>query len=245
MSTTLYGWGPMFGLPGASPFVMKTDIQLQLLGVTFERAIANLDSVKKHKAPYVMHEGQVVEDSTFIRDYFEKKLGRDLDQGLNAEQRGVAWATERMLEDRLVFVVSHERWMEDDNFQRGPAQFFAGVPEAMRAQVIRETRDSMRAMLVRHGIGRHSREERMWLASRDIAAVAAVLGDKPFMFGSAPTALDASAFGILTSCATRFFDSPLPDLVARHDNLAPYLARIESRYMHPEQWPALNAGVSS
>ena len=49
--TTLYGWGPMFDLPGPSPYVMKADIQMQMLGVPFKRAIAELDSVAKGKAP--------------------------------------------------------------------------------------------------------------------------------------------------------------------------------------------------
>ena len=31
--TTLFGWGPMFDCPSPSPFVMKSDIQLQMLGV--------------------------------------------------------------------------------------------------------------------------------------------------------------------------------------------------------------------
>lgn len=97
-------------------------------------------------------------------------------------------------------------------------------------------------MLIRHGIGRHNRLERMWLATRDIGAVAAVLGDKPYMFGDEPTALDASAYGVLASCQTRYFDSALPDLIARHDNLAPYLARMQARYMHPGLWPAFGPG---
>ena len=51
---TLFGWGPMFDCPSPSPYVMKSDIQLQMLGVDFDRAIADLDAVPKHKAPYVM-----------------------------------------------------------------------------------------------------------------------------------------------------------------------------------------------
>ena len=134
--TTLFGWGPMFGLPCPSPFVMKADIQLQLFGVAFDRAIADLDSVSKHKAPYVQDDGQIIQDSTFIRWHFEKKLGVDLDEGLSEAGKATAWAFERMLEDRLARIEGHERWLEGDNFERGPAMFFLGAPEAVRAQVI-------------------------------------------------------------------------------------------------------------
>jgi glutathione S-transferase len=239
MTTTLYGWGPLFDLPSPSPFVMKTEIQLQMLGVPFERAIADLDAVSKHKAPYVRDDGVLVEDSTFIRAHFERKLNKDLDAGLSAEERATAWALERLLEDRLNFIMGHERWLEGQNFERGPRLFFMGVPEAIRAKVCDDVRSEFKAMLVRHGIGRHSRAERMELAARDIAAVAAILGDKPFLFGDQPTAVDAVAFGELASCGTAYFDSPLVGIVDKHPSLRRYLARMEAKYFAPGRWPAM------
>jgi glutathione S-transferase len=85
-------------------------------------------------------------------------------------------------------------------------------------------------MLHRHGIGRHSRDERMALAARDIAAVSTLLGDKPFLFGDCPSAVDAAAFGELASCGTRFFDSKLPSIIDAHPNLRQYLARMDTLY---------------
>jgi glutathione S-transferase len=239
--TTLYGWGPMFGAPSPSPFVIKCDMQLQMLGVRFERAIADLESVPKHKAPYVEDEGRIIEDSTFIRLYFEQKLSDDLDEGLSIAERGAAWGLERMLEDRLSMIMSYERWLVDANFDKGPRVFFMSVPEAAREAVCKDVREQLRTMMARHGIGRHSREERLLLAARDISAVAAVLGGKPYLFGDTPTAADAAAFGVLRSCATAFFDTPLSGLVREHANLAAYLERIETRYFDATSWPAMAA----
>ncbi len=237
--TTLYGWGPMFDAPSPSPFVLKTDIQLQMLEVPLDRATAALESAPKHKAPYVMDEGRMIEDSAFIRRHFEQKLGRDLDAGLTPAERGAAWALERLLEDRLAMIVTSERWLDDGNFAKGPAQFFLAVPEPMRAQVMHEARDGIARMHAVQGLGRHSREERMTLASWDIAAVAAMLGEKPYVFGRAPTAVDAVAYGVLASCATRFFDSALPTLVAEHPNLMDFIGRMEARYFAEQRWPAM------
>jgi glutathione S-transferase len=239
--TTLYGWGPMFGLPSPSPFVLKCDVQLQMLGVPFTRAIADLESVPKHKAPYVEDDGRIIEDSTFIRFYFEQKLGVDLDQGMTPAERGAAWGIERMLEDRLNLIMASERWMVDANFDKGPRQFFAGVPEPAQSALCKELREQLHTMMVKHGIGRHSREERMLLAERDISAVAAVLGDKLYLFGDKPSAVDATAFGILSSCATPFFDTPLSGLVLEHANLADFLNRIEERFFGELRWPAMAA----
>jgi len=239
MTTTLFGWGPMFGARGPSPFVLKSDIQLQMLGVRFERAIADLEAVSKHKAPYVRDGGQLIEDSTFIRAFFERKLDRHLDARLTRAQRAAAWALERMLEDRLYFIAVHERWLEDANFYKGPAHFFGAVPEAQRPAVIAEVRGGLRQMLVRQGLGRHSRAERMELAARDIAAVADTLGEQAFLFGAEPTAADAVAFGMLSSCATHYFDTPLTELVERHAGLVGYLRRMDERFFGNVTWPAL------
>lgn len=230
MTVTFFGWGPMFNLRSPSPFVMKTEIQLQMLGVQYQRAVPDLEAVAKHKAPYVRDGEQLIQDSTFIRFHFEKKLGKDLDAGLTAEQRATAWALERMLEDRLYFIVLHERWVEEENFQRGPAQFFAAIPENVRPHVIAQVRDGVVAMLHRQGLGRHSRAERMELAARDFAALSAFLGNRLFFFGDKPSALDAVASAFIASCTTRFFDSPLPDLADQHANFQPYLRRVNELF---------------
>lgn len=238
MTITLYGWGPMFGLRSPSPYVMKSDIQLQMLGLEFARQMPDLETVSKHKAPYVRDGDQLIQDSTFIRAHFEQKLGKDLDAGLNAEQRAVAWSVERLLEDRLHFIMLHERWIEDDNFARGPGQFFAPIPEPMRAGITEKARGEVKAMLHRHGIGRHSRDERMSLAARDIAAVSTLLGDKTFLFGDEPSAVDAAAYGELASSGTAFFDSKLPSIIDAHANLRSYIGRMDELYFGHAGWSA-------
>lgn len=240
--TTLYGWPPMFDLPGPSPYVLKADIQMQMFGAPFTRAIAELDSVAKGKAPYVVDDGVLIEDSSFIRMHFEKKLGRDLDEGLTPMQRGQAWAVERLLEDRLALIMVCERWLDDANFLKGPAQFFASVPEAMRAQVYSQARSYAETSMKGHGVGRHSREERLVLAERDIAAVSAMLGEGPFLFGATPTAADAAAYGVLAACGTRYFETPLVSMIDAQSNLRPYLERMEARFFREAAWPAQSAG---
>lgn len=237
---TLHGWGPLFGVRGPSPTVLKAEIQLQMLGVEFRRAIADLEVVGKHKAPYVtLADGTLLQDSTFIRLHFERALGKDLDAGLTSEQRAAAWGLERMLEDRLIHIMAHERWLEPANFERGPAMFFQRVPEAARAGVIEGVMADLKKGMHFQGVGRHTREERMTLAARDVAAIAGQLGDKPFLFGEEPKALDAVAFGVLTSCAAPIFDSPLQAIIGSHERLTPYLARIEARFFTDGAWPSM------
>ena len=235
---TLYGWGPMFDCPSPSPFVMKADIQLQMLGIEFERAIADLDSVPKHKAPYVIDGGKLVEDSNFIRQHFEKKLGRGLYDGMSDKEIALSWAMERMAEGQLSKIMAYERWMRDANFEKGPAHFFNDVPAPARAGVIREVRQGVGATHAGEGTGRFTEAERMQLAGWDIGALAAQLGDQPYLLGDAPTCADAAVAAVLISCATEFFDTPLSGLVRQHTNLVAYIDRMKERYFAHAAWPA-------
>lgn len=239
MTTTLYGWGRMFDLPSPSPYVAKADMQLQMLGVAFDRAVADLDAVSKHKAPYVRDGDAIIEDSAFIREHFERKTGRDLDAGLTPTQRGIARALGGMLESRLAQIMVCERWLIDENFDRGPRLFFAGVPEPMRETVIAQAREEVRRTMHGAGFARFTRDEQMKIAAADVAAVADLLGDQDWLFGANASAVDAAAYGVLAGCATRFFDSELADLIAARPNLAAYLARIELIYFTPDHWPAM------
>ena len=235
---TLYGWGPMFDCPSPSPFVMKADIQLQMLGVEFTRAIADLDSVPKHKAPYVIDDGQLIEDSNFIRQHFEAKLGRGLYDGLSGKDIAASWALERMAEGQLTKIMAYERWMKDMNFEKGPAHFFSDVPAQARPGVQKEVRQGLAAIHTGEGTGRFTDAERMQLATWDVGAIAMHLGDQAFLFGSEPTCADASVAAVLIACATEFFDTPLAGIIRQHANLVSYMDRMKDRYFASADWPA-------
>ena len=63
-----------------------------------------------------------------------RKHGIDFDRGLSAAQKGTAWAVEKMLEDQLYWVIVNGRWLDDENFNKGPAMFFAAAPSDSAAQ---------------------------------------------------------------------------------------------------------------
>ena len=234
---TLYGWGPMFDCPSPSPYVMKTDIQLQMLGVEFDRAIADLEAVSKHKAPYVMDGDLLIQDSNFIRAHFEKKLHKSLDAGLTDEQRAASWALERMAEGHLTTIMAMERWLKDDNFFKGPVHFFDDVPEPALSNVVGPLREGMATTQYATGMGRHTEAERMQLAEWDLQAIAVQLARKPYLFGDKPTVADASVASVLISCATEFFDTPLTKLVRGHTNLVAYMDRMKGAYFARNLWP--------
>src|ERR1043165_4080442 len=154
---TLYGFGPLFGLPDPSPFVLKTEVQLKLAEIPFAKARAMPKDAPKGKIPYIDDDGEIVTDSTFIREHIERKYDLDLDLGLTRDMRARAWAIERMLEDHLYWAILHLRWADERNFAKGPARFFDSLPRDRRDIARENARRWVLDSLQAHGQRRHSK----------------------------------------------------------------------------------------
>ena len=233
---TLFVTRPAFGLPDSSPFVMKTEIQLQMAGLAYARESAIPPEAPNGKLPYINDHDEVVTDSTFIRAHVERKYGVDLDAGLDARQRAQAWAIERLLEDHLYFAMVWFRWIDPDNFAKGPAHFADRAPEAERPRMRAEMQARKAAELHAQGLGRHAPAAIAELGERSIDALATLLGDRPYLMRDTPSGLDATAFGMLACVATPFFDTPLRRTVQVHSSLLAYIARLGGQYYPSHDW---------
>jgi glutathione S-transferase len=231
---TLFNFGPAFGLPDPSPFVMKTEILLKLANRPYRTNNSGFLAAPKGKLPYIDDDGELIADSTFIRWHIEKKYAVDFDVGLTTEQRAIAWAFEKMSEDHLYWALLDARWMDHVNFAKGPKPvFFRSLPAPMRPLVSALVQRKMRKALYSHGMGRHSRAEIVRLATCSIDAIADYLGSKPFFLGAEPSAVDAAIFAFAAGTLCPHFDSPLRSAAERHDNLRRYVGRMTKRF-HPE-----------
>jgi glutathione S-transferase len=227
---TLYTFGPAFGLPDPSPFVMKAEMLLKMAGLPYRTDTKGFRKAPKGKLPFIEDDGERIADSTFIRWHLEQRYGIDFDRGLDKEQRAVAWAFEKMMEDQLYWTVVDARWTDDANFAKGPMIFFRRVPTLMRPLVIKMIRRKVRNALHAHGIGRHLPAEITALASRSIDSVANYLGQKPFFMGPEPTGIDATLFAFTAGTLCPTFETPIRVASERHDNLKRYVARMTARY---------------
>jgi glutathione S-transferase len=209
---------------------MKTQVQLAMAGVPYRSERGAPMTAPKGKVPYI-HDGEErLGDSTFIRAHIEKEYAFDFDEGLSAKQRAQAWAIERMLEDHLYFALIHARWMDDENFAKGPAHFFDAVPEDAREATRSQARERLRQNLIAHGLGRHRDDEIVELGAHSLAALSALLGNKSYLFGDAPCGADATAFGMAASILTPFFEAPLRRRAESHANLVAYRDRMMQQY---------------
>lgn len=233
---TLYGAGPCFGLPDGSPYVMKSEMQLRMAGLAYQKERASPDESPKGQVPFIADGGVWIADSTFIRLYVEKTYGVDFDEGLDGPARAQAWATERMLENHLAWAIGYFRWLVPENFEKGPAHFFDDAPPEMRGQLRREVLAEVRAAMKANGVARHAEAEIVELAMRSLSALSALLGDKPFLMGCRPCGTDATALAMLAGLYTPFFESELRARAERLGNLVAYADRLMAQFFPEFDW---------
>jgi glutathione S-transferase len=222
----LSAFGPLWGVPDPSPFVIKTEVQLKMAGLAYEKFQARPPEAPKNKLPFIDDDGTRIGDSTFIRDHIQWKHGIDLDTGLSPRQRALAWTVERVVEDHLYWAIVYFRWAVPENFDKGPAIFFTGAPDEVREGA----RSNMAGVLRAQGFGRHSAEEVADLAGRSVEALAEIVGDGPYLSGELICGADATLFAGLAAALSPHFDTPLRAAIAREPNLVAYRDRMMARF---------------
>jgi len=227
---TLHSFGPAFGLPDPSPFCIKAELLLKISGLPYARVTGDLRRAPKRKLPVIVDDGVTIADSSFIRFHLESRHGIDFDKGLDAERRGALWAIEKMLEDQIYWIIVDERWMDDDNFARGPANFFKPVPAPLRPLICAMIRRKVRRNLDGHGIGRHSQAERMVLAARSLDAIVGILGERDYLGGDMPAGSDAALGAFMLAGLCPLFDSRFRELIEARPSLAAYATRISEHF---------------
>lgn len=236
---TLYGFGPGFGLPEISPFVTKTEVQLKMAGLGYQKEAARPNASPKGQLPFIRDDAEVIADSTFIRAHIEGKYGFDFDAPLNLQARAQAWAFERMIEHHLYWALVGARWTDPSNFAKGPAHFFDGAPAHMREKLREDAQFRIAENYLISGLGRHAPDEDTDLAVRSLLALSVQLGDKPYLMGDTTCGADATAFAVVAGILTPFFASPLRERAQQFANLVAYVDRLMARYYPEFGWAKL------
>lgn len=230
----LHVFGPAFGCIDPSSFVIKAHTLLRIAGLSYDAIPADFQKPPKGnfkgKYPVIEDDGLVIPDSTLIRFHIEKKYGFDFDKGLSHADRGAAWALEKLCEDHLYWMIVHDRWMVQTNFERGPKHFFDKAPALIRPFIIWSINRQVKRNLWGQGSGRYSPEERNAIGIRGVRALADYLENRAFIGGDTPCGADASVFGTLNSLLTPFFDSALNREAQSHPQLVNYAERMKALY---------------
>jgi glutathione S-transferase len=220
-----------WGLVSVSPFCLKLDAFLRMTGIEHQAVTATTPfGGPKRKAPWIEHEGRKIGDSTLIILYLKQRFGVNLDRRLSDEQQGMALAIQRMIEENLYWAMVNDRWNTPENWPLLKSTVLGGIPGLPRELMAPIARRGVLRQLSGHGMGKHSAQEIAAIGARDIDALAAILGGKPWFFGDEATETDAVAYGQLANIYSVGFASPMQAVIAGHANLVSFLERFTARY---------------
>jgi glutathione S-transferase len=224
----LYQFNPAWGLPNPSPFCMKVETYLRMVGLPYEVVNGAMPfKAPKRKLPYIEDGVQVVADSGLIIEY-GKRYGDKLDQNLSAPEKATAHMLRRTFEDSLYWVGLYSRWIENSIWLETRRLFFDAIPPIMRELAAGTVRRGMRKALYAQGTGRHSRDEIYEIGKADLSAISTWLGEKTFFMGAAPTSLDAIAYSFLANIL--YFTELSEDHAMSLPNLSAYCERMKEQY---------------
>lgn len=218
-----------------SPFSVKAWVLLEQSGQPYEVDV-NPDPRKapKGKFPVLYHDGKAIPDSDHIRDYMEDTFGIDYDAGLSARQRAESRVLIRMAEEHLYFIIYANRWQIDTHWTITKDVFFSDMPKIIGPLIVKHIRKGALQQLMGQGVGRHSLQEQLKRAEKDIDAIAALLGDKKFLFGEKPSAADFSVVPMLRAAAGFPIENELGTLVTSNKKLVAYMERGLKTFYPPQ-----------
>lgn len=223
----LFTFGSNFNLPDPSPFVMKAEILLKMAQLPYEVAVTgDVTKAPKGKFPYIIDNDKTIPDTNFIRFYLEKEYGIDFDAQADSSALPSAYMAERYCEDNLYFLILSQRWLNSENFEKGPKVFFEQVPWPLRGLATKKVVGDIQKTLWLQGLGRHSLEEQMQLVAQGSDMLAKLLGDRKFFGGDNPCGADAFIASIFCGILNNFFDDPFQGYFSEKGSLVDYTKRM-------------------
>ncbi|MEO0864750.1 MAG: glutathione S-transferase family protein [Pseudomonadota bacterium] len=223
---TLVTYPPAFGQPSGSPFCVKALYLLNLSGLPWQRKdTADPRNWPKGKLPALWVDDEIIGDSDNIRAWLEEH-GARFDEGLSDVDRATSRAFIRMAEEHMYFHIVLDRWGDNAVWPLVRDIYFATIPAFARKLVARGLRRFLLRGMDAQGLGRLTAGERLERIEPDLQAITARLWRGPFLFGSHPTAADASVAAMLGAMAATPGGTALSRRVKEDVMLVDYMARV-------------------
>lgn len=214
------------GVANASPFCVKLELWLKLAGIPYTVVEKKMPQKgPKKKFPYVIIDGTAMGDSTLIIEHLTRVRKIDLDAGLTDRERALDQTLWAMCDERLYWYMVWDRWL-GAGWPVMSETAFGRMPWFIKPLV----RRAVAKQLWAQGTGRHSPDEILAMAKRDIAALAAIIGDGPYVHGETIRSVDAVVYAFVVNLTEVELDTPMIDAARAHANLVAYARRITERY---------------
>ena len=222
----LVHFGRAFGRADGSPFCIKAEAYLRLLGLNYELVRGNPMKSPRGQLPVLLHRGETIAGSQEIIDYLRAEFGTHVDDWLSDEHEVQAYHLVKSVEEYLYFLILYQRWVLNENFKLVERAFFADMHPVLRFVISRLARQGSKKRVMAQGVGRYTEAEIDALAYRSVSMLSRSLGDRPYLFGDRPCWADCSVFGFVTNLLAPGFSQGAAIWIREFDNLVCYERRF-------------------
>ena len=232
---TLHKAVPAFGVADISPFCLKVETYMRMVGLQYRGVVSDSRKAPKRKIPWIEDDGRIVSDSTAIVTYLEDRVGSPLDANLRPRDHALTVAFRALLEEHFYFVVLWMRWCDNVGWHVYRPVLLSIAPHLRIPKVVAPLvlagirRQYMRSVWIQ-GTGRHTPDEINALGQSHLTAVSECLGDQLYFLGEQPRTIDSTVYAFLAAVVFAPFEGPIKDHASHLPNLMSYCERIRAQY---------------
>lgn len=233
---TVHGYGPAFGFPDLSPFVVKILYYARAQGFPVNAVVSSPRKSPRSKLPFIEVNGTQLCDSRFIIQHLESIHPQPMNGWMSAADHARAQPLQSMLEEHLYFITLCGRWVYEDGYAVLHPVLVnylqqAGIPAFLAPTVAKLIRKSVIKQSYAQGAGRLSREEHHALAMDIFSALDHALGDKPYILGDKPCTLDCTVGAFTTLGLISEFQHEVSKAFLQFPRLQAYGRRSHENYL--------------
>lgn len=215
--------------PSISPFPLKLETYLRMANIPYENDFKD-PMGPNGKTPWMTLNGEDFSDSQLCLELLASTFGKDFSSHLTDAERAIGRAFQIMAEEHLYWVVVLWRWVYTKGKTLWAIQM--NFPAALRYVMPIVVR-KMKGQASAQGMGRHSQEEVIEMGMKDLRAMSAYLGIKPYFMGDTPTEMDCAMFGMLAQIVWCMQGSPFEQhMKGEFINLKDFCERMKDQF-----WP--------
>lgn len=225
----LVHFGPFYGLCDISPFCIKAEAYMRLLGLDYDLVRGDPRKSPRGQLPVLLHEGRTIAGSAELIDYLRALCGSHIDDWLTERDQVHAYHLLRSVEEHLYFLLVYQRWALKKNFKLVSDQLFASLSPFPRLFVPHVVRGRMLQRVRAQGVGRYSSGEIDQMAYRGVEMLSRYLGEQDYFFGAKPCWVDCSMYGFVASLLIPEFTEGVCARMGEFSNLIEFESRFRAR----------------
>jgi glutathione S-transferase len=226
----VFTFPPDWGLPTVGPFALKLLAWLELAGISYEQVVeANPRKGPKGKNPWIELDGERIGDSELIIELLTERYAVKLDDGLTPAQLALGHTWRRTFEEHLHQVLEWELFFHPAGAAWMRASLASQIPAVLAPPVFFLMRTQFGKQLYARGIARHAPNVIARKGRADLDALAAFLGERPFLLKEQPVSADTAVFGLVAPMVYWPMETPVAKYARSLPNLRAYCDRMHEQ----------------